>query len=402
MLMGRITMELYLRNLSKRYKKASKKEKGLMLDEYCATSGHSRKHAIKTINKVKTRSRAMTTKTKETRGRKPVYYSKELVESLKNIWLSCDQMCGKRLVVVIPSWLEHYEKHYARLSLETITQLSNMSSATIDRILSPIKAKHLKGRSGTKPGSLLKTQIPIATEQWDSSVPGFVEADTVAHCGSSLSGDFIWSLTLTDIYSGWTEMRATWGKGATGTVDAIRDIETNLPFSLRGFDCDNGSEFLNYHLLRYFADPEDSQRLRLQFTRSRPYKKNDNAHVEQKNWTHVRQLLGYHRFEKQAILPLLNKLYANEVSWFNNFFCPCVKLLKKERIGSKIKKTHSKPMTPYQRLLLSSDISEKQKESLRERYKTLDPFALKKSIEKQLKAIFKLVDVKVTSSRVAI
>ena len=400
--MGRITMDLYLHNLSKRYKKASKKEKGLMLDEYCATSGHSRKHAIKVINKVKPWRRRVKAKTPETRGKKPVYCSKELITALKNIWLSCDQMCGKRLVIVLPSWLEHYGKHYPDITDETVEQLRSMSSATIDRLLSPIKAKYFKGRSGTKPGSLIKTQIPIATEQWDNTIPGFVEADTVAHCGSSLSGDFVWSLTVTDICSGWTEMRATWGKGAAGTVDAITDIENKLPFPLKGFDCDNGSEFLNYHVLRYFAHPDDKQRLRLQFTRSRPYKKNDNAHVEQKNWTHVRQLLGYHRFEKTAIVPLLNKLYANEVSLFNNFFCPCVKLIKKERIGSKIKKTHSKPMTPYQRLLDSPHITQSQKDELMACYKTLDPFALKKSIEKQLKAIFKLVNVKVTASRVAI
>lgn len=161
---------------------------------------------------------------------------------------------------------------------------------------------------GTKPGTLLKNHIPIRTGFWDVSVPGFMEADTVAHCGNSLSGDFVWGLTLTDILTGWTECRATWNKGSTGVVNQVKAIEQALPFTLRGFDCDNGSEFLNYRLLRYFTEhPEKPQ-----FTRSRPYKKNDNAHVEQKNWTHVRHLFGYDRLDSPAPVEKMNALYAND------------------------------------------------------------------------------------------
>ena len=293
-----------------------------MLDEYCATSGHTRKHAIKVINSYRKRPNMTTRNKKETRGRKPQYDIPELKTALKNIWLASDQMCGKRLAPILEEWLKHYDKHYAPLDTEIKQKLISMGSATIDRLLQPYRAESPKGRSGTKPGSLIKTQIPIMTEQWDNTVPGFVEADTVAHCGESLAGDFVWSLDLTDIATGWTELRACWGKGSTEIVKNIKDIEESLPFELKGFDSDNGSEFLNYHLLRYFAHPDDSEKLRLQFTRSRPYKKNDNAHVEQKNWSHIRQLLGYARFENKALVPLINDLYANEISLFNNFFAP--------------------------------------------------------------------------------
>jgi len=400
--MGRLTMDLYIKQLSTRYRQASKKEKGLMLDEYCATSHHTRKHAIKTINKAFKEQVSRMKPIKKKPGRKPVYNSKSLTLVLKNIWLATDQMCGKRLKSALPLWLPHYEKHYEAISSDDYHQLEKISSATIDRLLSPFRVIHNKGRSGTKPGTLLKTQIPILTEQWDTAKPGFVEADTVAHCGTSLSGEFIWSLTLTDIFSGWTELRAVWGKGAIGIVNQIKEVESILPFTLRGFDSDNGSEFLNYHLLRYFACPEDENKLRLQFTRSRPYKKNDNAHVEQKNWTHVRQLLGYHRLDNIKLLPLINQLYANEVSDFNNFFCPNVKLIAKERIQSKIKKTHSKAATPYKRLLSCSEISTEKKNELIEKFQALDPFVLQKSIQQQLKIIFNLIDPCITKQRVAI
>jgi len=219
--------------------------------------------------------------------------------------------------------------------------------------------------------------------------PWFMEADTVAHCGNSLAGDFVWSLTLTDYCSGWTECRATWNKGAVGVVEQIKEIERMLPFKLKGFDCDNGSEFLNYHLLRYFQEHSNV----IQFTRSRPYKKNDNAHVEQKNWTHVRQLFGYDRFDNIHLVELMNKLYAKEWSDLGNYFCPTFKLIEKIKINSRYKRKYDTPKTPYQRLLESDAIDEENKTKLKARYESLDPFKLKASVERKLKAIFKLVSV---------
>ena len=238
-----------------------------MLDEYCATSGYSRKHAIKVINGYRKRPKVKTKNKKDNRGRQPIYDSQELLTAFKNIWLASDQMCGKRLAPVLDQWLVHYDKHYSPLTNDIKHKLVAMSSAAVDRLLQPHKVQYPKGRTGTKPGSILKTKIPILTYQWDNTIPGFVEADTVAHCGDSLADDFIWSLDLTDIASGWTELRACWGKGGQGIVSAINDIEDMLPFKLKGFDCDNGSEFLNHHLLRYFAHPNDENKIRLQFTR---------------------------------------------------------------------------------------------------------------------------------------
>jgi len=218
-----------------------------------------------------------------------------------------------------------------------------------------------------------------------------MEADTVAHCGTTLAGDFVWSLTLTDIASGWTENRATWNKGATGVLEQIKHIENNLPFPILGFDSDNGSEFLNYHLLRYFTERPDQKSV--QFTRSRPYKKNDNAHVEQKNWTHVRQLFGYYRFDNPKIVILMNDLYSQELSSLLNFFYPCIKLIDKVRIKSSIKKKYDIAQTPYQRLMASTCLNEEQKKALTDKFNALDPFLLQKNVQKKLKLIFKHVNI---------
>lgn len=220
---------------------------------------------------------------------------------------------------------------------------------------------------------------------------GFLEADTVAHCGNSLSGDFVWSLTMTDILSTWTENRAVWNKGAEGVFKAVNDVEKNLPFPILGFDCDNGSEFLNHHFLRYFTQRKDKPSV--QFTRSRPYHKNDNAHVEQKNWTHVRHLLGYDRFDKPQLVNLINDLYKNEWSQYQNHFCPTMKLIEKKKVNSRYYKRYDKPQTPYQRLLASGQLSKEKQDQLQVIHQTLNPFALKRDIELKLKRIFQSVSV---------
>jgi hypothetical protein len=260
-----------------------------------------------------------------------------------------------------------------------------MSPATIDRLLQPVRIQYKKGRCGTKPGTLLKNQIPIKTSNWDATEPGFFEADTVAHCGNSMAGDFVWSLSFTDIATSWTENRAVWNKGAHGVLTQIKDIESELPFEIQGFDCDNGSEFLNYHLLRYLTDRPQKP---VKFTRSRPYRKNDNAHVEQKNWSHVRQLFGYDRFGDHRLVDLINDLYKNEWPLYNNFFCPTLKLKSKHRVKSKYVKTYEFPQTPYQRLILSETVSSEAKQKLTETFLKLNPFSLKKMIESKLKLIF--------------
>jgi len=374
----------YLIAIKRRYLKAKKAGKQVILNEFCQVCDYNRKYAIRLLNKHNNFP------PKHKPGKQSRYGSPDFIAALKCIWFASDQMCSKRLKAVIPLWLPFYKSHYDELTDQTYQALLDISPATIDRVLKPIRAKYTqKGLTGTKPGTLLKNQIPIRTGVWDITEPGFMEADTVAHCGNSLAGDFVWSLTLTDYHSGWTECRATWNKGATGVVAQIKAIEQALPFSLKGFDCDNGSEFLNYHLLRYFQEHPKG----IQFTRSRPYKKNDNAHVEQKNWTHVRQLFGYDRFDDKSLINKMNSLYEKEWSQFQNYFCPTMKLKEKTRQNSRYQKKYFTPQTPYQRLLDSNSIDENTKQKLTAQYERLDPFQLKTKIERKLKAIFKLVSV---------
>lgn len=381
--MARDREEIAFESLQRMYWYGTRSEKKRLLDNLCHELGIHRKSLIRRLNRIKMPR-------KPGPGR-PSGYSVEIhLPPLKAIWLAMDQPCGKRLKQALPLWLPYYENKINELEDSVRNQLLKMSPATIDRILKFVKLKHKKkGLGGTRPGTLLKTQIPIKTEHWDVSQPGFMEADTVAHCGNSVAGDFVWSITLTDIASHWTEIRAVWNKGATGVVAEIKEIEAILPFILKGFDCDNGAEFLNYHLLHYFTDRANV----VQFTRSRPYRKNDNAHVEQKNWTHVRQLFGYDRFEDKRLVGLMNDLYRNEWSLLQNYFVPTMKLKTKMKENSKYKKTYFTPCTPYERLLLSEAISDEKKNELREKFKTLNPFYLKERIEKKLKIIFQYVKI---------
>jgi len=305
--MGKNERQAYLQAIRSRYRRATRQAKGIILNEFCAVCGYHRRYAISQLNRSGRKRQCGHP------GRPATYVSAVLLAALKRIWFATDQMCSKKLKVALPLWLPFYDTAYEPLDPKIKGQLLSMSPATIDRLLKPVRAKAgRKGLCGTRPGSLLKNQIPIRTHHWEITQPGFMEADTVAHCGDSLAGNFVWSLTLTDILTTWTEIRATWNKGAVGVCDQIQAIESQLPFALQGFDCDNGSEFLNFHLLRYFSNhPKE-----IAFTRSRPYKKNDNAHVEQKNWTHVRHLFGYDRIEKVELVPLMNDLYANEWSLY--------------------------------------------------------------------------------------
>jgi hypothetical protein len=372
----------YLEAIGKRYRKATRKEKSIILGEFCATCGYNRKYAIRLLRK------KLLPAPNRKPGPVPIYAKEQLLLPLKRIWFATDQMCSKKLKAAIPLWLPFYEGEYEPLLPDLRQKLLAMSAATIDRLLKPLRALYKKGRCSTKPGTLLKNQIPIKTHNWDVTKPGYFEADTVAHCGNSMAGDFVFSLTFTDIFSGWTENRAVWGKGSQGVLRQIKNIEEKIVFPVLGFDCDNGSEFLNHHLVKYFTDRPKAP---VQFTRSRPYRKNDNAFVEQKNWTHVRQLLGYDRFDNPDLVPVINDLYLNEWSLFNNYFCPTLKLKEKQRVNSKYTKKYEPPQTPYQRLLDSDDVSIDAKRILGSVYNSLNPFKLKRNIDDKLKAVFHIV-----------
>lgn len=377
----------YLEKIYKRYHKADRATKAKILDEFCEVCDYHRKHAIRLLKKQRRGKKIIS---KQKRGRKISYEAKELLIPLQRVWLASDQMCGKKLKAALPEWLPHYSAVYEPLTPQLENQLLTISAATIDRLLKPVRIRYRKQRCcGTRPGTLLKHQIPIKTDNWDVTLPGFLEADSVAHCGNSLAGDFVWSLTFTDILTTWTENRATWNKGAEGVKEQVYHVEKSLPFTLRGFDCDNGSEFLNWHLARYFTERHKP----VQFTRSRPYRKNDNAHVEQKNWTTVRQLFGYERFDNSLLVELMNDLYANEWCLYYNHFCPTMKLIEKIKINSKYSKRYDAPKTPYQRVLDCPDIDDAVKQSLRHLHLSLNPFILKQQIQLKLNNIFKYVKV---------
>jgi len=375
----------YLKTVWLRYQKAaSRQEKYGILDELCANCHFNRKYAIRRLMDFKIVRRR---KQRNKPGPESKYKQSEFLAVLKQIWITANLPCSKRLKAIIPLWLPAYHEEFGRLPLEIVKKLLKISPASIDRALRPVRCLYRgKGRSATKPGLLLKHHIPIQTDQWNEKRPGFLETDTLMHCGASLEGFYAVSTTAVDIATGWIEQRATYGKGQREIAGKIKEIETALPFPILGFDCDNGHEFLNQALMRYFLN----RKIPVQYTRSRPYHKNDNAHVEGKNWTHVRQWLGYRRFENPRIVYLLNDLYQNDWRLFHNFFMPSVKLQQKERIGSRLVKKHDSPKTPYQRILDSQFIPGKTKQLLKEQFQTLNPFKLRKTIDKKITIIHEL------------
>jgi hypothetical protein len=369
----------WLPKLQARYLRRNREGKSRMLDELCDDYQYERKYAIKLLNGGLAAASGKVPPGPERR------YG-EIQAVVQYIWLTAEQPCGKRLVPILRQWLPYYERRFERLRRGRRQLVGQISAATLDRLLAPARAEHVRrGRCGTKPGSLLRSEIPIRTGTWDLSRPGYLEADSVAHCGGSLAGEFIWSLTYTDILSGWTEGGAVWNKGAAGVLAATREVEERLPFALLGFDSDNGGEFLNHHLWSYMRERQDA----VEFTRSRPYHSDDNAHVEQKNWTWARQLLGYGRLEDPALVALISALYREVWAPWQNFFLPCFKLQSKWREGSHWRKRYELPKTAYQRLCAPGMLDLKARRALRDRYESLDPFALKDELETQLKQILK-------------
>ena len=375
--MSKAIKEGLLPKLRERYARRGRAGKGRMLDELCEDHGYERKYAIKLLGDA-----VPAPSGRAHPGPEPRYERIEPV--VRAIWLAAEQPCGKRLAPALPLWLPHYQRLHGPLSAKQRELLRAISPATLDRLLAAARTTHpLRGRCGTKPGGLLKTQIPIRTGTWDVTRPGYLEADSVAHCGSSLAGDFLWSLTYTDIATQWTEGRAVWNKGATGVLAATRAVEAGLPFALLGFDCDNGSEFLNHHLLGYLHQRKKP----VAFTRSRPYHSDDNAHVEQKNWMWPRQLLGYGRLEREELVEPVSALYRDVWGPLMNFFLPGLKLKEKWREKSAWKKRYEPARTAYQRLMDAGVLDRRQRRELRERYESLDPFALKRALERGLQPI---------------
>jgi hypothetical protein len=363
----------YLGRIYGRYQRAGREHKSKILDEFCAVCGYHRKFALRLLNRpLKSRRRKP--------GARRKYDPHQLLPALKPIWLAAEQPCGKLLKVILPVWTSFVPD----LEQSLKKGLLAMSAATLDRLLKPARLQHRRrGLCTTKPGKLLRHHIPLRDGPADTQHLGHIEADTVAHCGDSVAGDFAHSLSFTDVCTGWTENRATWNKSARGITGQLKDIEGKLPFRMKSFHADNGSEFLNWPLWDYLR----GSKRKVKFTRSRPYRKNDNAHVEQKNWTHVRQLFGHGRFEHEALVPLMNRVYEN---WnlLRNHFHPTFKLKSKQKQGSRYIRRYERPCTPCQRLLASTELPPLAKHRLKEVHGKLDPFELKKHVEQDLKIFF--------------
>ena len=374
--MTRSSVWEYVEALRARYWRASRQEKGRMLDEFTQVTGYHRKAAIRLLGRC---PRGPTRR----RGR-PRQYGTEVAAALRVVWEATDRLCSRRLHPFLPELVPVLEYHgHLALPAPIRSQLLRLSAATIDRLLRPCRAKG--GRrpfSTTKPGSLLKAAIPIRTfAEWDEGRPGFLEVDLVAHCGETTEGFHLFTLSTVDVASGWVECQAVWGKGQERVGGAIHEVARRLPFPLLGLDSDNGSEFINQHLYTY------CQRNHITFTRSRPYKKNDSAYVEQKNWSVVRRLVGYDRYSSTGALDHLNRLYGL-LRLYVNFFQPSLKLQHKTRNGARVHKVYDRAQTPYQRLLTSGAVNGAQQEALAASYARTDPVRLLAQINQTLERLW--------------
>ena len=366
------------------YTQATRQEKTRRLDELVELTHYTRRHARRLMSQhgkqlwLNQQTKVVGDLKLRPRRERARVYDESVKVALVKLWKMMDYICGKRLQPALAELLAVLERHN-ELSCDAPTKakLLKISAATIDRLLRPERRKYeLRSRSRTRPGTLLKHQIPIRTfSDWDEQRPGFAEIDLVGHDGGHAVGDYCQTLDLTDIATTWTETMAVKNKAQVWVFAALKKLRKNLPFPLLGLDSDNGGEFINTQLERYCRDQK------LTFTRSRPYRKNDNCFVEQKNYSVVRRAVGYGRFDTEEQLELLNDLYSH-LRLFTNFFLPTMKLETKERVGSRVKKTYDKAQTPYQRVLTSPQISKADKQRLKAKYATLNPAALKRKLDR--------------------
>jgi len=370
-----------------RYLRAGRRQKSEMLTHFCELTGCHRKHATRLFG----RREAGRPPNPKKRGPKSRYDFPEVIRGLKLLYKATDQMCSVLLKGAIPHWLPAIEAKHGDFEPEVREKLLKISPRTIERLLCQHKIKFPKPKCGTKPGTILRTEVPIRQGIWDEHRPGFMESDTVAHSGQSMRGQFVWSLTMTDIATHWTEIRAVWHKAAQGVVSAVQEIEQAIPFDLLGFDCDNGGEFINNYLIRYFTEDHPRKNI-FQFTRSREYEKNDNAHVEQRNWSHPRQLFFRERLDFYDLTELMNDIYRNEFSLLRNHFYPTLKLDRKMMVLSRYRRIYGDPLTPYDRVLASPEVSQERKEKLAAIHTALDPLQLKEGLDAKLRRFWSLLN----------
>ena len=367
--------------MHRRYREADRGQRQRLLDEFCATAGYHRKYAIRLLNGPPPEKR----RRQRPRGRKP-RYGAQAISILAAVWQAAGYPWSVRLKALLPLWMPWIRRRY-RPGAEVERQLLAMSARQMDRRLAGRKREQKRKIYGrTRPGTLLKHHIPIKTDSWDVKVPGFAEIDLVSHSGNSADGEFAHTLNLTDIHSGWTESRAILGKSEIAVQRALDEIGAALPFRLLGLDADNGSEFINWHLKRW-CDGEG-----IQLTRGRPYKKDDNAHIEQKNWTHVRKLLGWDRYDSPTAVEAINDLYRAELPLWMNLYLPSVKLVGKVRVGSKLRRVYSPAETPLERAVASGQANAQRVAALKKLRSRLDPFDLARRIDAKLEGIYSLTN----------
>ena len=376
-------IEKALKVFRDRYRQAEREGRSKILDEFCGATGYHRKYAIALLN------RPVEEVSHGVKRRRGVTYSARAMRVVEMIWETAGYPWSERLKGMLPVWMPWAKRHIPWLSASIEQEVLSISARQIDRRLRAKKRvlkRRLYGR--TKPGTLLKHHIPVKTDCWDVHEPGFTEIDLVSHSGPDASGEFIHSLNLTDVQTGWVETRAVMGRGESGVVEAIEEIRESVPFRLQGIDSDNGSEFINHHLYGY------CKRHDIQFTRGRPYKKDDNAHIEQKNWTHVRRIFGWDRYDTVPVLDAMNRLYREELRWMMNLFQSSVKLRSTERVGSRLRRRYDAAQTPLDRLVATYAASGtplpmpvQELLALREK---IDPFELSATIEQSLDRIDRL------------
>src|SRR6266478_1238090 len=373
-----------LTKLRWRYRSAGAQHKRKLLDQAQELLGYHRKAAIRAL-----RAPTVVRGPRIITGRPVLYDPGVLLRWLRPIWAATDYACGRRLVAMLPEWVPAYEQHERRLPGEVREKLLMASGRTLDRLLEPLRGQGA-GRGLTRPGTLLRHQIPIRGSVWEEGKAGWLEVDTVALCGGSVAGEFVWMVDGVDYATTWVEVRAMWGRGQAGTLAALQDVEASLPFDLLGLDSDNGGEFLNYHVLNWLQ-----KRKRPVFmTRSRAYQKDDNAHVEQKNWTHIRQCFGYERHDNPEVVAPINALVKGAYGQLHNYFHASLKLEGKERKEGRVRRIYGEAQTPLARVLASAQVTAQTKQRLRQEKAGLNPFALKQAVDRSLKEIASLRQVR--------
>lgn len=372
----------YLRVMWQRYQCADRLTRSALLDEVTRVCGYHRKYAIGLLS----HPTAPRPSVRRVARRRPTY-GEPVIRLLAEIWAASGYLCGLRLKAALPQWLPWLQRRTA-VPPELAAQLQRISPRQIDRRLRARKQRVKRRLYGTtRPGALLKHQIPIKTDHWDVTTPGYLEIDLVSHSGASAAGEFLHTLDCVDMQTTWVERQAVRGKSRQGIVQALTTLEAQMPFALRGVDSDNGSEFINDHLLAWCQTRPAGQAV--QFTRSRPYKKDDNAHIEQKNWTHVRKLVGWERYETPAALTALNALYV-DLRLLQNLFQPSMKLVRKVRVGSRLLRRYDTPQTPFERVQACPEADREQVAALTRLLETTDPFALSQRIDRHLEHLWTL------------